>query len=158
MAANISQFDGYEALAEFDWAGHRARYGNIGRLDLILEAEGDSTNRYRLSKQADVLMLIYLLGLDGLIDMLGGLGYDVTPEDLAQTVDHYLAGTCRSACGRCDSWSTTAASGSRSRSSAERLRFAVHPCSVPGVRVRAGTRTIRLEGGKTRTVALSGKR
>ena len=89
----ISQFDGYEALAEFDWAGYRARYGNIGRLDLILEAEGDSTNRYRLGKQADVLMLIYLLGPDALIELLGRLGYGVTPDDLARTVDYYLART-----------------------------------------------------------------
>ena len=40
----------------------------------------------------------------------------------------------------------------------ERLRFAVHPCSLPGVRVRVGTRTIWLVGGKTRTVRLSGGR
>ncbi|MEO5884425.1 MAG: beta-phosphoglucomutase family hydrolase [Candidatus Limnocylindrales bacterium] len=86
----ISQFDGYESLAEFDWAGYRARYGNIGRLDLILEAEDDTTNRYRLSKQADVLMLVYLLGTDGLIAQLGRLGYRVTPETLSRTVDFYL--------------------------------------------------------------------
>lgn len=43
----ISQLAGDEALAELDWARYRDRYGNIGRLDLILEAEGDSTNRYQ---------------------------------------------------------------------------------------------------------------
>ena len=37
-----------------------ARYGDIRRLDRILEAEGDSVNRYQASKQADVLMLGYL--------------------------------------------------------------------------------------------------
>lgn len=79
--------------AEFDWAGYRARYGNIGRLDLILEAEGDATNRYRLSKQADVLMLIYLLGVDGLIGQLERLGYPMREGDLARTVDFYLART-----------------------------------------------------------------
>ncbi len=89
----ISQFDGYEALAEFDWAGYRVRYGNIGRLDLILEAEGDATNHYRLSKQADVLMLIYLLGVEGLIAQLKRLGYPMSEEDLARTVDFYLART-----------------------------------------------------------------
>lgn len=35
----LSQFDGYEDLREFDWVAYRQRYGNIGRLDLILEAE-----------------------------------------------------------------------------------------------------------------------
>lgn len=38
----ISQFEGYEGLLEFDWDGYRQRYGNIGRMDLILQAEGDS--------------------------------------------------------------------------------------------------------------------
>jgi trehalose/maltose hydrolase-like predicted phosphorylase len=56
----LSQFEGYEALKEFDWATYRRRYDNIMRLDLILEAEGESPNRYKLSKQADVLMLFYL--------------------------------------------------------------------------------------------------
>ena len=51
----ISQFEGYDSLEEFDWAGYRARYGNIQRLDLILEAEDDTPNRYKLSKQADVV-------------------------------------------------------------------------------------------------------
>ena len=36
----ISQFEGYDALEEFDWAGYREKYGNIERLDRILEAEG----------------------------------------------------------------------------------------------------------------------
>lgn len=52
-----SQFDGFAALEELDWSEYRRRYGNIERLDLILESEGDSTNAYRLSKQVDVLML-----------------------------------------------------------------------------------------------------
>jgi hypothetical protein len=39
-------------------------YGNIGRLDLILESEGDTTNRYRVSKQADVLMFFYLISAE----------------------------------------------------------------------------------------------
>lgn len=56
----ISQFEGYGDLAELDWAGYRERYGDIRRLDRILEAEGDSVNGYRASKQADVLMLGYL--------------------------------------------------------------------------------------------------
>jgi trehalose/maltose hydrolase-like predicted phosphorylase len=35
----ISQFEGYEKLVELDWADYRRRYGNIQRLELILEAE-----------------------------------------------------------------------------------------------------------------------
>src|SRR5665811_159601 len=89
----ISQFDGYDALLELDWERYRANYGNIGRLDLILEAEGDSTNRYKLAKQADVLMLIYLLGPDQFLALLARLGYPFAPEALADTVDYYLART-----------------------------------------------------------------
>ena len=89
----LSQFEGYEQLREFDWEGYRAKYGNIQRLDRVLEAEGDSTNRYKVSKQADVLMLLYLLSRDELCGLLAGLGYEVSEEQLARTVDYYLART-----------------------------------------------------------------
>lgn len=85
----ISQFEGYEQLKEFDWAGYRARYGAIGRLDLILAAEGDSTNNYKLCKQADVLMLLYLFSADELREVLRGLGYDFAPEAIPRTVEYY---------------------------------------------------------------------
>ncbi|MCK0093461.1 hypothetical protein MWU77_22030 [Rhodococcus sp. F64268] len=89
----ISQFDGYDRLSEFDWPRYRRTYGNIGRLDLILESEADTTNRYKLAKQADVLMLLYLLGPTELLSILARLGYDVTAEQLTRTVDYYLART-----------------------------------------------------------------
>src|ERR671910_927789 len=56
----ISQFEGYEELEELDWEFYRAKYGNIQRLDRILRAEGDTPDRYKLSKQADALMLFFL--------------------------------------------------------------------------------------------------
>jgi alpha,alpha-trehalase len=89
----LTQFEGYEDLAEFDWEGYRERYGNIARLDRLLEAEGDSTNRYKLAKQADVLMLLFLLSRSELLELLAGLGYQVTEEQLARTVDYHLART-----------------------------------------------------------------
>ncbi len=89
----ISQFDGYSALRELDWKHYRRSYGLIERLDLILEAEGDSTNHYRLAKQADVLMLLYVLGEDQLIRFLARMGYAVTSAQIAATVDFYLART-----------------------------------------------------------------
>lgn len=85
----INQFEGYEQLKEFDWAGYRARYGAIGRLDLILAAEGDSTNNYKLCKQADVLMLLYLFSADELREVLRGLGYDFALEAIPRTVEYY---------------------------------------------------------------------
>ena len=91
----ISQFDGYEQLEEFDWDGYRDRYGNIGRLDLILAAEGDTTNRFRLSKQADVLMLLYLLSAEELRAVLLRLGYALPPEAVRRTVAFYTARAAR---------------------------------------------------------------
>jgi alpha,alpha-trehalase len=89
----ISQFEGYEQLEELDWEGLREKYGNIQRLDRILEAEGDSTNRYKVSKQADVLMLLYLLSVDELRELLEGLGYQLTAESIHRTIAYYLART-----------------------------------------------------------------
>ncbi|MEM6110673.1 trehalose-phosphatase [Mycobacterium sp. 050272] len=89
----ISQFEGYSDLAELDWNRYRERYGNIQRLDRILEAEDDSVNNYKASKQADALMLFYLLSSDELLGLLGRLGYHFAPEQIPKTVDYYLART-----------------------------------------------------------------
>jgi trehalose/maltose hydrolase-like predicted phosphorylase len=86
----ISQFQGYEDLEELDWEGYRQRYGNIQRLDRILEAEGSSVNGYQASKQPDVLMLFYLLSADELRDLLGELGYTLEPEAIPRTIEYYL--------------------------------------------------------------------
>ncbi|MGH3342005.1 MAG: glycoside hydrolase family 65 protein [Carbonactinosporaceae bacterium] len=89
----ISQFEGYDKLDEFDWERYRRSYGDIRRLDRILEAESDSPNRYRVSKQADVLMLCYLLSSDDLADLLGRLGYPYDPAMLPRNINYYLART-----------------------------------------------------------------
>ncbi|MEO3845489.1 glycosyl hydrolase family 65 protein [Streptomyces sp. B22F1] len=89
----ISQFEGYGELADFDWDGYRSRYGDIRRLDRILEAEGDSVNRYQASKQADVLMLGYLFSPAELGDVFGRLGHRMDDELWRRTVDYYLART-----------------------------------------------------------------
>lgn len=89
----ISQFEGYEQLAELDWDGYRRRYGDIQRLDRILEAEGDDVNRYKAAKQADVLMLFYLLSADELREVLGRVGYELPGEMIPHTIDYYLART-----------------------------------------------------------------
>jgi alpha,alpha-trehalase len=86
----LTQFEGYEQLLEFDWEGYRAKYGNIQRLDRVLEAEGDNPNRYKLAKQADVLMLLFLLSPDELRKLLADLGYEVTADQLARTVTYHL--------------------------------------------------------------------
>lgn len=89
----ISQFEGYSELAELDWEGYRQRYDNIQRLDRILEAENDSVNNYKASKQADALMLFYLLSSEELLGLFGRLGYHFAPAQIPKTVDYYLART-----------------------------------------------------------------
>jgi beta-phosphoglucomutase family hydrolase len=86
----ISQFEGYEELEEFDWESYRERYGNIMRLDLILEAEGDTPNRYKLSKQPDVLMLFYLFSTEALTEIFGRLGYEFNGAMIPKNIDYYL--------------------------------------------------------------------
>jgi alpha,alpha-trehalase len=86
----ISQFEGYNKLQEFDWQGYSKKYGNIQRLDRILEAEGDTTNRYKLSKQADVLMLFYLLSAEELQELFGRLGYPIEHDTIRKNIEYYI--------------------------------------------------------------------
>ncbi len=86
----ISQFEGYENLEEFDWAGYAERYGDIHRLDRILEAEDDTPNRYQASKQADVLMLFFLLSKDEAAAVLQQLGYEWDDDFVARNVAYYM--------------------------------------------------------------------
>ncbi|MCU0256749.1 MAG: hypothetical protein MUF60_08380 [Vicinamibacterales bacterium] len=90
----ISQFEGYEDLLEVDWDAYRRRYGDIHRLDRILEAEGDTPNRYKVSKQADVLMLFYLFSAEELIALFTRLGYAFDPSTIPRTIDYYTRRTC----------------------------------------------------------------
>ncbi len=85
----LSQFEGYDELREFDWARYRAKYPDIQRLDRILEAEGDTPNRYKLSKQADVLMLFYLFSSEVLSELFERLGYPFEHETIPRNVDYY---------------------------------------------------------------------
>ncbi|MEV6833017.1 glycosyl hydrolase family 65 protein [Streptomyces sp. NPDC051133] len=86
----ISQFEGYGDLTELDWEGYRKRYDDIRRLDRILEAEGDTVNRYKASKQADVLMLGYLFAPPELRSLFHRLGHHLDERTWTATVDHYL--------------------------------------------------------------------
>ncbi|MEU9801274.1 glycoside hydrolase family 65 protein [Streptomyces sp. NPDC051000] len=89
----ISQFEGYGDLAELDWVAYRARYGDVRRLDRILEAEGDTVNRYQASKQADVIMLGYLFRPAELYGLFARLGYRLDDAVWRETVSYYLPRT-----------------------------------------------------------------
>jgi len=86
----ISQFEGYDRLKEFDWQGYREKYGDIQRLDRILEAENDSPNHYKVSKQADVLMLFYLLSAEELQEIFEDLGYMFEHDTIPKNIDYYM--------------------------------------------------------------------
>lgn len=86
----ISQFEGYEELKEFEWEKYEKKYGDIQRLDRILEAEGDSPNNYKLSKQADTLMLFYLFTSQELQQIFDRLDYPFTPDMIPKNINYYL--------------------------------------------------------------------
>jgi trehalose/maltose hydrolase-like predicted phosphorylase len=89
----ISQFEEYDALEELDWQAYRTKYGDIQRLDRILEAEGDTTNRYKVSKQADALMLFYLFSAEELSLLFEQLGYPFDPASIPTNIEYYLSRT-----------------------------------------------------------------
>jgi len=101
----IGQFEGYDALDELDWDGFRERYGNIQRLDRILEKEGMDPNRYRISKQADVLMLFFIFSTEELTQIFERLGYEFSPDMIYRNIHYYMQRTSH---GSTLSWVTHA--------------------------------------------------
>jgi alpha,alpha-trehalase len=89
----ISQFEGYDQLEEFDWQGYRKKYGDIQRLDRILEAEDDTPNRYKLSKQADALMLFYLFSSEELKEIFERLNYPFEYKTIPKNIYYYIKRT-----------------------------------------------------------------
>ncbi len=86
---DIEAFEGYSDLRELDWESYRTKYDRIGRLDRILRAEGDSPDRYKLSKQADLVMLFYVLSEDEWKPLLASLGHPLSERDVKRLVESY---------------------------------------------------------------------
>ena len=89
----ISQFEGYDKLEELDWEKYHAKHGKVMRLDRILEAQNDTPNRYKCSKQADVLMLFYLFSSDELRAIFERLGYPFEYETIPRNIEYYIERT-----------------------------------------------------------------
>jgi len=85
-----AQFEGYESLKELDWDAYREKYGHLHRLDRILKSENDNPNKYKISKQADVLMLFYFFPAEILEEIFERLGYKLNREKLPEIVKYYL--------------------------------------------------------------------
>ena len=101
----ISQFEGYETLKEFDWEGYEEKYERIQRLDRILEKEGEDPNCYKISKQADVLMLFFLFSTEELTEIFERLGYEFTPDMIFRNIHYNIQRTSH---GSTLSWVTHA--------------------------------------------------
>ncbi len=89
----LSQFEGYGALQELDWDRLNAQYEDTHRIDRILEAEGDDPNNYKVSKQADLLMLFYLFSSEEMGQLFNQLGYAFAPEMIGRNIEYYMQRT-----------------------------------------------------------------
>lgn len=84
----VEQFDGFDRLQPPDpeWLED-----GRPRLDWWLDAKGDSCDRYQLTKQADVLMLVYLFSPFELEALFARLGYAMDESAIRRTVEYYMA-------------------------------------------------------------------
>ena len=89
----LEQFEGYLDLKELDWTHYREKYENIHRMDRVLKAEGKSPDDYKVAKQADTLMIFYVLGEKEVRAILDDLGYAPAEDLLAKNFDYYLPRT-----------------------------------------------------------------
>ncbi|MCK5241905.1 glycoside hydrolase family 65 protein [bacterium] len=89
----IHQFEGYPDLKELDWEEYRYKYDDIHRLDRILKAEGYSPDEYQVSKQADVLMIFYMLNEKELTKLFQDLGYTFKREYIKKNFYYYIQRT-----------------------------------------------------------------
>lgn len=87
----LNQFEGFEDLKDLDWDHYKKKYGDIQRIDRILEAEKDYVNKYKVNKQADVLMLYYLFSENELKKGFEWLGYPFRPDDIQKNINYHLS-------------------------------------------------------------------
>jgi trehalose/maltose hydrolase-like predicted phosphorylase len=86
----IEQFEGFEKLKNLDFVFYKHKYGNIQRIDRILEAEGDSVNNYKVNKQSDVLMLYYLFSTEELADTFAWMNYTFEVKSISRNIQYHL--------------------------------------------------------------------
>ncbi len=85
----LMQFAGFDRLKR--WSGIAfAEEQKQGRIDRVLEARGDTVDAWQITKQADVLMLLYLLAPDELAALIGGMGYAFDESQARRTARYYL--------------------------------------------------------------------
>lgn len=86
----IIQFENFDKLKEVNWKHYMKKYGDIRRMDRILKSENKSPNSYKLLKQADTLMIFYLLDFKEAIEVLRDLGIRIkNPRSFTDRNFHY---------------------------------------------------------------------
>ena len=85
----ISQFEGFDRLQPFDCAGFACDNPD-GRVDWVLEAKGDTVNAYQATKQADVLMLLYLFTPEEFAETIRSMGYDSGVAEMRRVLGYYI--------------------------------------------------------------------
>lgn len=84
----LDQFEGFDRLqpAPDEW-----KREDNPRLDWMLEARGDHCDHYQVSKQADALMLFYLLSQEQLQGLFARLRYPFDDNIARRTMDYHLS-------------------------------------------------------------------
>lgn len=87
----ICQFEGHDKLLDFP----KDENGEIDRVKLreVLVSQGGNVNQYKLSKQADVLMLFYLLSEEELKHLFERLDYPYSDDMIVKNLDYYAPET-----------------------------------------------------------------
>ncbi|SFH26715.1 Trehalose and maltose hydrolase (possible phosphorylase) [Palleronia marisminoris] len=85
----LGQFEGFDRLEPLQ-SGTLPPHLEGHRLDWALEAIGQSSNNYQMSKQADTLMLFYLFPSEEVFSILERLGYAFDRSALQRTCRYYF--------------------------------------------------------------------
>jgi trehalose/maltose hydrolase-like predicted phosphorylase len=88
----INQYEGFEKLEKFDPA-MLPSHMREQRVDWALRAIGRNADEFQITKQADALMLFYLLPKDEVAALFARLGYRCGDDCILRTARHYLART-----------------------------------------------------------------
>lgn len=87
----IAQFEGYDKLEEFPWKPDQPR--DLKEVVEALKDHDGSLNEYKISKQADVLTMFYILSADELKQLFNRLGYRFSWRTIEKSVEYYLPRT-----------------------------------------------------------------
>ncbi|UYP44262.1 Pyrophosphatase PpaX [Candidatus Lokiarchaeum ossiferum] len=89
----ISQFEGFLNLVELNLDEYRKKYECINRLDRILKSENLDVNSFQAIKQADLLMIFYMLPKCEVESILSNNGYRIPNVFLETNFDYYYKRT-----------------------------------------------------------------